>query len=56
MAARKNTTVTRDGDIAVTNGGGKMPRFRMRKNKSSAWLADRATTRHSAARIREILK
>lgn len=56
LAARKTTTVTRDGNIAVTNGGGKMPRFRMRSNKSSAWLADRRTTAISAARIKEILK
>ena len=56
LAARKTTTVTRDGNIAVTNGGGKMPRFRMRPNKSSAWLANRRTTAISAARIKEILK
>ena len=50
---RKNTTVTRDGTIAVTNGGGKLPRFRMRDNKSSKWVADKITTRNSAIRVRQ---
>lgn len=56
MSARKNTTVTRDGNIAVTNGGGKMPRFKTRADKKSAWQPDHATTKSSAARIREILR
>lgn len=33
VANRKNTTVTRDGKIAVTNGGGRMPRFKTKTNK-----------------------
>jgi hypothetical protein len=50
---RKQTDVTRDGTIAVTRGGGKLPRFRMRNNKSSKWVADKATTRSAAIKVRQ---
>ncbi len=53
IANRKNTTVNRDGNIAVTSGGGAFPRFRVRNNKSSEWVADKMVTKSVAIRARE---
>jgi len=55
LANRKNTTVTRDGKVAVTNGGGKLPKFRTRSGKSDKWVADKATTKASHDGVQRIL-
>lgn len=55
LKRRTNTTVTRDGKIAVTNGGGKTPRFHERSGKNAPWRADRKMTKESGARVRDLL-
>lgn len=46
---RKNTTVTRDGKTAVSSGGGKTSRWKMRSGKASKWVADHQMNKHSRA-------
>lgn len=51
MHKNRQTTVTRGGDIAVSNRGGKLPLFKIRGSKSQAWVTDHLTTAASRKRI-----
>ena len=55
LANRKNTTVNRDGTVAVTVGGGKLAKFRERQGKSDNWRADKRTTKWSQDQSRKAL-
>lgn len=56
LANRRNTTVIRDGKMAITVGGGKKPTFYTRPNTSTKWMVDKATTKISHDRIAKILR